>query len=277
MKVIVLSDQPQLCQALTQHFAQRNRPCQLLDWSLLEQLPALSKQLQSNPGATVLVAPSSQANGNWQSWTQTLAAACRASYSSSLFLSSAAVFSGDKQRYSEQDTANSESDWYLAEQALLAADTATVIIRSSALFSAADGNVLSTLLQSMQRGGELAFNNRFRSAPTAAADLARVVSAVIDQLSCGAELAGVYHYTASEAISHYQFAEAVYAVASQYLDTDKLAISIQPEDTVDPAWSLPLLKCDKIRNTFGIKQLPWRSFISDAVSHYFNRQGVSDE
>ncbi len=39
---------------------------------------------------------------------------------------------------------------------------------------------------------------------------------------------------------------------------------------MDEDWQRPLLNCEKILNTFGIKQLPWRAFIAPTIKKYFN-------
>jgi dTDP-4-dehydrorhamnose reductase len=43
----------------------------------------------------------------------------------------------------------------------------------------------------------------------------------------------------------------------------------------EPEGLMPLnrtLNCSKIRNTFAIRQVPWRSAIGDLVKHYYELQ-----
>lgn len=112
-------------------------------------------------------------------------------------------------------------------------------------------------------------SSRHRGQPVSYRDLARVMVAMIQQLDCGADVWGTYQYAGAEAISQYDLGLALVGLPG----TQEGARVV---DKV-PAWaSLELenatLGCTKIRNTFGVKQLPWRSCLADeldalAVSH----------
>jgi dTDP-4-dehydrorhamnose reductase len=98
-----------------------------------------------------------------------------------------------------------------------------------------------------------------------------VISALLDQQSVGAELWGIYHYCSTETATHYEFAEAVLAAASQFSDVSTGAVELMPLDPDAPSLNRSL-ECSKIRNTFAIKQQPWRNAIADQVKQYFQQQ-----
>ena len=61
------------------------------------------------------------------------------------------------------------------------------------------------------------------------------------------------------------------AAASQFSEFGSSAVQLERE----PDGLAPLnrtLDCSKIRSTFAIKQVPWRSAIADIVKQYYSRQ-----
>jgi dTDP-4-dehydrorhamnose reductase len=116
---------------------------------------------------------------------------------------------------------------------------------------------------STSAGDTLSLPGRCRGQPVAVRDLARVMTAVILQLDCGAEVWGTYQYAGAEEINLYELGLAIAGLPG-------IPENIHVVDEV-PAWGHlePLnttLVCTKIRNTFGIKQLPWRSWLTDELS-----------
>lgn len=140
-----------------------------------------------------------------------------------------------------------------------------IILRTGPLFSAVGDNLITTLLSKFQQSEGLALGNDVDSCPTHAQDLARVISAIIDQLSCGCESWGTYHYSSSDPVNEYQFAETVLAVASQYIQNPDQPLKLETVATANADWSRPLMNAEKMLNTFGIKQLPWRAFVVPTV------------
>lgn len=145
-----------------------------------------------------------------------------------------------------------------------------IVLRTGPLFSSMEDNLLTRLLESFEGAKTLALSDSGESCPIHVSDMARVVSAIIDQLSCGAEVWGTYHYCSADYVTHYQFAATLWEAVSHYKKAVARAPTLKPLDDVDGDWQSPLLNCEKILNTFGIKQLPWRAFIAPTVKKYFN-------
>jgi|GEM_PF-192879 len=92
--------------------------------------------------------------------------------------------------------------------------------------------------------------------PVTSDDLARVIVAMILQLDCGAEVWGTYQYAGAEEISMYDLGLAIAEIGGwrkqlSIIDDNPDWAELEPENSQ--------LGCLKIRNTFGIKQLPWRT------------------
>lgn len=149
-----------------------------------------------------------------------------------------------------------------------------IIIRTSWLFSDCGNNfMLRTLKEARENNLMYGVDDR-RGCPTSAFDLARVVLAVIKQLSCGAEAWGVYHYCGAEVTTRYGFCEAVIAAARQYeqLKVDEIK-PVAAKDFVTEAErpSTSVLKCNKILNVFGVRQRAWRSELQRLIREYYSQ------
>ena len=193
-----------------------------------------------------------------------------------LYLSSSRVFSGTVGRlYTEDDYPDSEDS---LGELLLRSETAIrdscerhVILRIGPVISNHPTSILTQRLAQIVHGGKLVLNSNERGAPVLAEDAARVVSALADQLSTNADLWGIYHYCGSEITNAYEFAELVLASATQY--TGSTSGLVELEKHTEPSEQLNRsLECTKIRNTFAIKQEPWRHAIASLVTHYFHNQ-----
>ncbi|WP_417519696.1 sugar nucleotide-binding protein [Marinobacter sp.] len=99
--------------------------------------------------------------------------------------------------------------------------------------------------------------------PVSIRDLARVITAVIQQLDCGADVWGTFQYAGAEVISLYELGLAIAGLPG-------IPEGLHVVDDM-PAWGTmeppnTTLICTKIRNTFGIKQFPWRSGLVDELA-----------
>lgn len=140
-----------------------------------------------------------------------------------------------------------------------------VVLRSGPLVASGGDNPLTRLVRDLRRGGTVAVTGEPRFCPTPAVDLARVLSGMRDQLDCAAACWGVYHYNSADPASCYEFAEAVLAAAGQYWEmgaghVQLEALPAQPDQSL-----FPVLSCNRIRDTFGIQQLPWRKAMSELM------------
>ena len=206
-----------------------------------------------------------------------VAKACQRSDMPYLYVSSARVFSGQlPQPYTEEDLPDSdESVGQLlasAEQIARESCAAHFILRLGPIFSHTGPNLTARMLDAIARGESLSLDNNLRGAPVAAADAARVLSGVLDQLGTGMQPWGIYHYCSSDSTTYYEFAEAVLAAASQFSELGPAAVQLAgAQDSLAPLNRT--LNCSKIRSTFAIKQVSWRSAIADLVERYYAQHG----
>ncbi len=205
-----------------------------------------------------------------------VAKACQRLEIGYLYLSSSRVFSGHLDRpYMEDDAPDNEETvgelLSMAEQVVRDSCERHLILRIGPVFSFRGTNLITQMLGPMRQGGSLILDNNLRGCPVADDDGARVVSAIIDQISTGIQPWGTYHYCSSDTATYYEFAEALLASASQFSEFSGSAVQLDQQ----PEGLAPLnrsLDCSKIRNTFAIKQVQWRAAVPDIVKQYFQQQ-----
>jgi dTDP-4-dehydrorhamnose reductase len=145
------------------------------------------------------------------------------------------------------------------ERAMLAHIEQIMVLRTGPLIAVQAGSFLSDCLATMRGGEVLRLNDTRISYPTPVADLARVVSGLVDQISCGAPCSGIYHYCSSGAASAYEFAEVACAFASQFV-APMAGLEVD-EDSLAWCPDAPAISCERILQDFGIKRLPWRAYL----------------
>ncbi len=205
-----------------------------------------------------------------------LADCCNRQNASLVYISTYRVFDGTKKEaYTEKDIPNpsgvlATSCWQ-AEQQISERCPRHIILRLSWIISYKHTNLLKYLLDQISQEQEVAVVSDRQGCPTPSEDAARVIVAIIQQLGCGAEPWGTYHYAGTEPISENRFAETVISEASQYqtLKIRKLRMDKLHECDGIQAPANATLSCRKILSTFGVHNKPWRGSLSRMIKSYY--------
>ncbi|PXX90188.1 dTDP-4-dehydrorhamnose reductase [Marinobacter vulgaris] len=118
-------------------------------------------------------------------------------------------------------------------------------------------------VQSVAAGSDvIRLPSKCHGQPVTVSDLSRVITAIVQQVDCGAEVWGTYQYAGAEDISLYELGLAITGLSG-------IPSGIRVLDET-PAWAAfepvnATMICTKIRNTFGVKQLPWRSGLAEEL------------
>lgn len=266
MSILLLCDDRTLAAALDGQLRSRGRVLQSLSPEALLAEPSLAD------GAIVinaLLVPGRPVTEALLATQQQLLAALSTHLQSYLQISDARVLEGldEETQLAENVTpapVSVEAQRLVElEEALLSAPCQALILRAGPLIAPGGDNFLSALLRSLIAGDVVGLRNTLQSCPTPVSDLARVVSAMVDQLLCGAPCRGIYHYQSSGSCSAYAFAEIAYAHASQYLAN--APDIVEDERGWDWPAELPVLQCERLLRNFGIKQLPWRAWLPKMI------------
>lgn len=201
-----------------------------------------------------------------------LSKACEHSAIPYLLLSSDLVFAGQGTRSLREFDAPDAFDEpgfqiMETETRVTQAAPSAIVLRTGPLFASADNNFLTRMLARMSSERQASFDDQNVFTPVACADVARVLAAMLDQLSVGADARGVYHYSSGDRTTEYAFAEAALAAMSQYRDCGDIVISAR-DKRPDENSETRFFDCSRLRDTFAIKQVPWRGFMNATVKDY---------
>jgi dTDP-4-dehydrorhamnose reductase len=276
VKVLVVAQADCIREAMVGRFTDRNRPYACADLRLLSEAQA-TRQLITSSSIDLVVCALQGAGAiddTLIAKAAELAQVCGELGLPLIQLSSASVFDGCDSAGPFQEEAMpvplSHQAVLLArlEELISGACHQSIILRSGKLFSAKGDNHLTQLMTAFAKQQVMALPDDGLGSPVNPFDLARVVSALIDQISCGTDAWGVYHYACSDPVSYFHFAETSLAVASQYIDTTNFTLEVSETHEIVNDWLSPQLNCQKLLNTFGVKQLPWRSSINPEIQRY---------
>lgn len=265
MKPLVLAESSALRDVVTQWLDQRDRHYRALAPAEISTHSWRSVLRQSRAGVVVDMASHGGAPAMGRDRYLQLLDTCEQLGLPYLLLSDARVLGAAETPQPESaplaplNTQGRELAW--REQQLRERPLKGLILRTGELFGAAQHGRLHSLVLALRGRGELRLSTTRQCPPTHITDLARVLSAMLDQLACGADCWQTYHYTAAGVTSCYEFAENVLANASQYWDIS----GVQMQAREDRPMTVPILACQHIRDHFGIKQLPWRSFLNHSL------------
>jgi len=212
-----------------------------------------------------------------------LAKACSRLQVPLIHLSTDYVFDGDKDSaYLEDDLTGPLSIYGKSkldgESVLAATWEDHIILRVSWVFSEWQTNFVKSMRRLIEEKAELNVVEDQIGAPTPATDIARVIVAIANQLNCGSKARGIYHYCGKEIVSWYEFANLI-REALRPLSGGTLA-EINPIKSADYPFKAqrPVnsqLACQKILDTFGIKQRSWTSEM-ERVLHFLCAEEVSE-
>jgi dTDP-4-dehydrorhamnose reductase len=206
-----------------------------------------------------------------------LAESCHAAGCVMIHVTCVEVFAGDQiEPYAEDHEVSPQTTYAKSklqgEELVRSALPSHIIVRTGWLFSARSGGFVRELLEKAREQDVIQVTDGLLGDPTPAADLARVILAMIKQLDSGATCWGTYHYSASESISWFGFVESVIAAARQYADISLERLDAVPHSQLDQHSRTinSRLNCDKILSAFGIHQRTWRSGLMQVVRSFYN-------
>ena len=163
------------------------------------------------------------------------------------------VFDGSSESPLKEDAITSPINFYgltklEGEKICLKNDLNSIIIRTSWLYSSFGNNFVKTIKNLMLTRDSLSIVNDQIGSPTYAADLAEVISVIVNHNKW---VPGLYHYSGEGEISWFDFANDI-----KYLNNFKtqiIGISTEeyPTDAKRPKYSL--LDKTKIKETYNIK------------------------
>jgi dTDP-4-dehydrorhamnose reductase len=198
-----------------------------------------------------------------------LALACEKNQIKLFHLSTDYIFDGSKDgKYLEDDAAcpiniYGKSKWE-GEEAIRQYHKNHVILRVSGVFSQYGENILKTFLRLARERTSMKVVSDQITCPTYAGDIASTILTMCKSPSHK----GTFHFSSAEAVSWYDFAQAVIDEARKHEtlnvnEVQAVSSSEYPTAAIRPHCSV--LDCHKINTVYGIAQPSWREAIQHAV------------
>jgi dTDP-4-dehydrorhamnose reductase len=203
-----------------------------------------------------------------------LARLCAAAHIPLIHVSTDYVFDGDKHApYLETDPTNPTGVYgatkLAGEQAALAANPRTIVLRTSWVYSATGKNFVKTMLGAGQKLGHLRVVADQQGCPTSADDLAAAILAIADRLHGGWNdaYAGVFNAAGAGATTWHGLAQAVFEDAARHGRRAPVVEPIRTEDWPTPARrpADSRLDCGKLNRVFGVRLPDWRPSVARTV------------
>jgi dTDP-4-dehydrorhamnose reductase len=150
------------------------------------------------------------------------------------------------------------------EKKALANNPATIVIRTSWLYSSHGNNFVKTMLRLMSERSEIKIVSDQIGSPTYAADLARAVLAIIDSVENGNEIREhIYQFSNTGIISWFDFATAIRDEVKLDCHVLPIPTSAYPTPAKRPAYSV--MDTEGIGKDFGIQLKDWRTALQECL------------
>ena len=190
------------------------------------------------------------------------------------------VFDGTKRTpYRENDPIAPLSTYGLSkaegEHAVRTACPQHVILRTSWVYSPYGTNFVRTMLRLATERSELEIVDDQIGCPTAAADVADAISAILAATrQPNFKDCGTYHYCGRDIITWFGFANVIFELAGRYgqRSPQLLPISTAAYPTVARRPAYSVLGTDKIEGTFGIAPRQLRESLCDCLNVLFRNR-----
>jgi dTDP-4-dehydrorhamnose reductase len=197
------------------------------------------------------------------------------------------VFDGRKTApYDEDDPPNPLNSYgrskLAGETAIRAAGCDHLILRTSWIYAARGRNFLRTVLRLAEERDELRIVADQVGAPTWAESVAQGTASILAQAMAerarGAFASGIYHLTASGAVSWHGFAEAILAGATERALVRRrprlVAIATEDYPTAAPRPRNSRLSDARLRARFGLALPDWREDLARCLDALGGRRGA---
>lgn len=207
--------------------------------------------------------------------TRFLADGARRTGAHLVYVSTDYVFDGTKGApYAEEDAPNPLGAYgrtkLAGEWAALAGNPRSIVLRTSWIYAPAGTNFLRTMLRAGAERAELAVVADQQGSPTAAADLAEAIAAILGRIRAEGwqgRHGGIFHATASGHTTWHGFAEAIFAAARPFGGPAPriraIATGEYPARARRPADGR--LDCTHLAAVFGVRLPPWQDGLARVI------------
>jgi dTDP-4-dehydrorhamnose reductase len=146
------------------------------------------------------------------------------------------------------------------ERLVLKNNPASIVIRTSWLYSAYGNNFVKTMMRLMKDRESIGVVHDQTGSPTYAGDLAKAIMRIIDS---GRFIPGIYHYSNEGETTWFEFASEIKRLTGSACNVLPILASEYPTPAKRPAYSL--MDKSKIRKTYGLDIPDWQSSLAYCI------------
>ncbi len=151
------------------------------------------------------------------------------------------------------------------DQAALAENPATIILRTSWIYSSFGHNFLKTMLRLGKERTHLNIVYDQIGVPTYARDIAKAILKIVGKVEGGLKnYGGIYHFAPRGVTSWYDYAKTIFEIKSIDCKVTAIFSKAYPTPAKRPAYSV--LSCEKIQNKFGLDIPYWKDSVKDCLA-----------
>ena len=142
---------------------------------------------------------------------------------------------------------------------------ATLIIRTSWVYSSFGNNFVKTMLRLFRERDEITVVADQYGCPTYAADLAKVIMSLIEKMKGGNDLSGIVNYCNEGITTWYEFAEEIKSLSNSNCKISPIPTSSYKTAAKRPLYSV--LDTTKIKRTLGLQIPFWKDSLKKCMGH----------
>jgi dTDP-4-dehydrorhamnose reductase len=154
------------------------------------------------------------------------------------------------------------------EQMALAENPATVIIRTSWVFSSHGNNFVKTMMRLMKDRDSLNIVGDQKGRPTYARDLAHATIKMLALMNAGKDIKGIYHYANTGETTWFGFAEKIKALAGLECELSSITSDQFPTPAKRPTYSV--LDTRKFEKDLALEIPTWESALKFCIDQLSN-------
>jgi dTDP-4-dehydrorhamnose reductase len=194
-----------------------------------------------------------------------IATACSSNGVKFIHISTDYVFDGEaSEPYKEESIVNPSNIYgeskLSGEQEAVKGNADVIIVRTAWVYSIYGSNFVKTMLRLMRSKPEISVVADQYGSPTYAHDLAEVIMNII---SSGKWVPGIYHYTNDGIISWFDFASEIKKLSVLSCKINPITTEEYPTPAKRPQYSV--LDKTKIQQTFGVRLKDWKDSLQQCL------------
>jgi len=207
-----------------------------------------------------------------------LAEVCAINHTVLIHISTDFVFDGSNcQPYVETDKAKPINVYgqskYEGEHQALKENAATIIIRTSWLYSSFGNNFVNTMIKASAKNDKLNVIFDQTGTPTYAMDLAEAILKIIDKIYINikkpSKYFGIFHFSNEGVASWYDFAIEIFKISGIKCVVNPILTRDYPTPSKRPHFSV--LDKSKIKSTFGLTIPYWKDSLTRCIKELEDR------